>query len=87
MKALDPFRRELRALLGPLPLLRRDRTMCALFVCDAPRHPGNTSAKMSVLEEAGYAVIAKNRMWLLDLSPARRAVYIGSLLPGRHDGR
>ena len=83
MKALDPFRRELRALLGPLPMLRRDRTMRALFVCDAPRHPGDTLSKMAVLKEAGYTVSPEKGMWLLDLAPARRAAYIESLLPGR----
>ena len=82
MSTLDPFRIELRALLGPLPLVQRDRTMRALFICDAPRRIPEAPDLKDILEKAGYSAAQENGMWLMDLSPSRRIGYISSLSPG-----
>ena len=54
MSALDLFRTELRALLGPAPFLRRDLAERALFITDAPRRLPNAPAVCDRLIAAGY---------------------------------
>ena len=82
MSALDPFRNELRALLGPDVLLRRDRAMRALFVCDAPRRPAAPAVSPEKLRDAGYLVTDEGTLWRIDLSPSRRQRLIAGLNPG-----
>ena len=82
MTALDVFRRELRALLGPAVLLRRDRAMRALFICDAPRRMPDAAPLRAALTAAGYEIAEENGLWRIDLSAPRRAAWIGALLPG-----
>ena len=81
MSALEPFRAELRALLGKGVLLRRDRAMRALFVCDAGRLADAGEARRRILA-AGYVICDEGALWRIDLSLERRAQWIGSLAPG-----
>ena len=82
MSALEAFRRELRALLGGGVLLRRDRSMRALFVCDAPRRLADPAPALAALHDAGFSVGLSDGLWLIDLSPARRAAWLTSLPDG-----
>ncbi len=71
MSALDAFRGELRACLGPEVFLKRDRDMRALFVC--ARDPG---------APAGYAVGREGAVFRVDAAPARQRAFIAGLRPG-----
>ena len=82
MSALDPFRNELRALLGDGVLLRRDQAMRALFVCDAPRRVSEPAALKKALMDAGFTVDEEAALWRIDLSAARRQTFIAGLRPG-----
>ena len=82
MSALEPYRHELRALLGPSVLLRRDRAMRALFVCDAPRRLPDAAARLKALTAAGFQVTEEGALWRIDLSPARQSLLIAGLTPG-----
>ena len=82
MSALDAFRNELRALLGPGVFLRRDRTMRALFVCDAPRRLADAAAPLEKLASAGYLAADEGTLWRIDLSPSLRQRLIAALKPG-----
>lgn len=86
MSALDAFRRELRALLGPAVLLRRDQAARALFICDAPRRVPDAAPFRAALTAAGYDITEENGLWRIDLSAPRRAAWIGGLLPGPAPG-
>ena len=71
MSALDAFRVELRACLGPDVFLKRDRDMRALFVCGkAPE----------ALE--GYEIWREGPLFRVDLAPDRQRAFIQSLSPG-----
>lgn len=71
MSALDAFRQELRACLGPDAFLKRDRDMRALFVCG--RDPGTPE---------GYEITREGSVFRIDLSPVRQRAFIGGLTPG-----
>ena len=82
MSALDPFRDELRALLGSRVLLRRDRAMRAHIVCDAPRRLDDPDEARKRMERRGYTAETEETLWRIDLSPARREDFIAALRPG-----
>ena len=82
MSALDSFRVELRALLGSPALMRRDRSMRALFVCDAPRRLPDASDARRRLEQAGWLTAEEDGLWRVDLAPGRREAWLDSLVPG-----
>lgn len=82
MSALDAFRTEVRALLGPAPFLRRDLAERALFITDAPRRLDGAEDCLARLTARGYRVEEARGLWRIDLSPARQAAFIRSLSPG-----
>lgn len=82
MTALQPLRDALRACLGPRVLLRRDQTMRALFLCDAPRRLPDAANRRARLEAAGFAVTEENGLWRVDLSPARQIAFLAACAPG-----
>ena len=71
MSALDTFRQEVRARLGPDVFLKRDRDMRALFVCTAD--PGSLT---------GYAIRREGALYRLDAAAARQRAFIAGLEPG-----
>ena len=83
MSALDGFRAEVRALLGDGVFVRRDRTMRALFICDAPRRLEDPEGALERLIAAGYDAAEENGLWRIDLSPVRRAAWLSALAPAR----
>ena len=81
MSALEPIRDELRALLGPAVLLRRDQAVRALFICDAPRRLPNAAEIHAQLLNAGFAVAEERGLWRVDLNDARRAAFVRACAP------
>ena len=75
MSALDIFRQELRACLGPDGWLQRDRHMRALFICRGLSAPERLAA-------LGYEAAPCGALWRVDLSPARRCAFLAGLVPG-----
>lgn len=82
MSALDVFRQELRACLGPEISLKRDRLMRALFICDAPRRMSSPDILRQRLAEAGYEVICEDGLWRVEPDAARRQRFLADLSPG-----
>ena len=80
MSMLDAFRHELRAQLGNAVLLRRDQSMRALFISDAPRRLPACADIRAHLEQMGYQISEEEGLWRIDLSPARRIQAL-SMLP------
>lgn len=81
MSTLDTFRTELRALVGPLAFLHRDRTGRALFVCSIKHSADTDDTVCEKLQTAGYLVSKEKDLWYIDLSSEYRIRWMHSLLP------
>lgn len=80
---------ELRALLGPGVMLRRDRAGEALFVSDYPRRkaPGEVKALDGRVIAAGWVISGWGSLRLLDWPYAGYGAFFDGLPPGRAAGR